>query len=100
MLAGITPEQIVRSLRVALDGADAGLVHDPTSRDPVPIVLRLDRAQRAHVEDLLQLSVHGGNGSMVPLSELTTVVDRERERSRYHKNLGRCGGGNAIDRDD
>ena len=67
-------EQVVRTLRVALDGAEAGLIHDPTTRDPVPIVLRLDRAQRAHVEDLLQLTVHGGDGRMVPLSEITTVV--------------------------
>ncbi len=87
MLAGITPEQIVRTLRVALDGADAGIVHIPHAREPVPIRLRLDRAQRAHVSDLLQLTVRGGDGRMVPLSEITSVVDTERERSRYHKNL-------------
>jgi len=85
--AGITVEQVVRTVRVALSGADAGLIHDPTSRDPVPIRLRLDRAQRSHIDDLLQLSVHGGDGGMVPLSELVRVVDGERERSRYHKNL-------------
>jgi multidrug efflux pump subunit AcrB len=85
--AGITVEQVVRTVRIALSGADAGLIHDPTSRDPVPIRLRLDRAQRSHIDDLLQLSVHGGDGGMVPLSELVRVVDGERERSRYHKNL-------------
>jgi len=85
--AGITVETVVRTVRVALSGADAGLIHDPTSRDPVPIRLRLDRAQRSHIDDLLQLSVHGGDGGMVPLSELVRVVDGERERSRYHKNL-------------
>ena len=87
MRAGITPEKVVRTLRIALNGADAGLSHVPTSREPVPIVLRLERAQRAHIDDLLQLTVHGSNGSMVPLSEVTTVVDRERERNRHHKNL-------------
>ncbi|MGD9252948.1 MAG: efflux RND transporter permease subunit [Holophagae bacterium] len=87
MRAGITPEQVVRTLRVALDGADAGIVHIPNTREPVPIVFRLDRAQRAHIDDLLQLNVHGANGRMVPISELTTVVDGVRERSRYHKNL-------------
>ncbi len=85
--SGITAEQVAQTLRVALDGVGAGLIHDPTTRDPVPIVLRLERAQRAHVDDLLQLSVHGRDGRMVPLSEITTVVDSERERSRYHKNL-------------
>ena len=85
--AGITVEQVVRTVRIALNGADVGLIHVPTSRDPVPIRLQLDRAQRSHVDDLLQLSVHGGNGRMVPLSEIATVVDSERERNRYHKNL-------------
>ncbi len=87
ILAGITSEQVVRTLRVALDGADAGLVHIPTSREPVPIVIRLDRAQRSHVEELLQLSVHGSQGRLVPLSEVVTVVEDQRERYRYHKNL-------------
>jgi multidrug efflux pump subunit AcrB len=87
MRAGVTPEQVARTIRVALDGADAGIIHVPNARDPVPIVVRLDRARRAHVDDLLQMTVHGGDGRMVPLSELTSVVDRGRERSRYHKNL-------------
>ena len=87
MLSGITPEQVARTLRVALDGAEAGLIHDATSRAEVPVVLRLERSQRAHVDDLLQLTVHGDSGRMVPLSEITTVVDLERERSRHHKNL-------------
>ncbi len=85
--SGINPEQVVRTLRVALAGADAGLAHVPTSREPVPIVLRLDRAQRSHLKDLLQLTVHAADGRMVPLSELVTVTDASRERFRYHKNL-------------
>jgi multidrug efflux pump subunit AcrB len=83
--AGITPEQVVRTLRVALAGADAGLSHVPTAREPVPIVLRLERAQRSHVDELLQLTVHGDEGRLVPLSELVRVTGT-RERFR-HKNL-------------
>jgi multidrug efflux pump subunit AcrB len=85
--SGVDPERVVRTLRVALAGEDAGLAHDTTARTPVPIRLRLARADRAHVEDLLQLNVHAGDGRMVPLSELTRVVELERERKRYHKNL-------------
>ncbi len=85
--SGVTPEQVVRTLRVALAGADAGLAHVQASREAVPIVLRLDRAQRSHLSDLLQLTVHAGNGRMVPLAELVTVHDSTRERFRYHKNL-------------
>ncbi|MEN8164422.1 MAG: efflux RND transporter permease subunit, partial [Acidobacteriota bacterium] len=85
--AGITPEQIVRTLRLALNGAEPGILHLPTAREPVPITLRLNRAQRAHIDDLLQLTVHGADGRMVPLSEVTFVSHENRERFRYHKNL-------------
>jgi multidrug efflux pump subunit AcrB len=85
--SGINPEQIVRTLRVALSGAEAGLAHNPRSRQAIPIQLRLNRAQRSHLDDLLQLTVHGGDGRMVPLSELVTVQEDVRETFRYHKNL-------------
>ncbi len=85
--SGVTPEQVVRTLRVALSGADVGLIHVQTAREPVPIVLRLDRVQRSHLDDLLKLTVHAGNGRMVPLSEIANVVSSRRERFRYHKNL-------------
>ena len=85
--AGITPEQVVRTLRVALAGADAGLAHLPNAREPVPIVLRLERSQRSHLDSLLDTTVHGGDGRMVPLAELVNVVDTSREQFRYHKNL-------------
>ncbi len=85
--AGITSEAITRTLRVALDGADAGLLRDEDARNPVPIVLRLQRAQRSTLDGLLQTSVHGGAGQLVPLRELVTVNETKRERFIYHKNL-------------
>jgi len=85
--SGINPEQVVRTLRVALSGAEAGRAHVPTAREPVPILLRLDRAQRSHVEDLLRLTLHANDGRMVPLAELASMVPATRERFLYHKNL-------------
>jgi len=85
--AGVTPEIIVRTLRVALDGAEAGLLRDETARAPVPLVLRLDRTQRSSIEGLLATTVHGAEGRLVPLSELVSVRSVPRERFIYHKNL-------------
>jgi multidrug efflux pump subunit AcrB len=87
MRAGVTPEAIVRTLRVALDGAEAGLLRDERSREPVPLVLRLDRAQRSSLDGLMSIAVHGGAGSMVPLGELVRARRLEREKFIYHKNL-------------
>ncbi|HET9226083.1 MAG TPA: efflux RND transporter permease subunit, partial [Thermoanaerobaculia bacterium] len=85
--AGVSPEVVVRTLRVALEGAEVGLLHDPRSRTPVPLVLRLDRGQRSSAEGLLATRVHGANGTLVPLSELVRIAPSQRERFLYHKNL-------------
>jgi len=85
--AGITPEMLVRTLRLALDGAEVTLLHDERSRTPVPLVFRLERAQRSSLAALLDLRLHGAQGQLVPLGELATVVQGSRERFIYHKNL-------------
>ena len=85
--SGITSEMVVRTLRVALDGAEVGLLRDDRSREAVPLVLRLDRAQRSSLDGLLSTSVHGSQGQLVPLRELVTVKEGTRERFIYHKNL-------------
>lgn len=85
--AGITPEMIARALRVALDGAEVTLLHDERSRTPVPLVFRLQRAQRSSLASLLDVRLHGATGQLVPLSELVTVIPTSRERFIYHKNL-------------
>ncbi|MBU0690761.1 efflux RND transporter permease subunit [bacterium] len=85
--SGVTAEQVARTLRVAVAGNDAGLLHVEHDRSAVPIRLQLDRAQRANVEDLLNLTVHGGDGRMIPLGELVTLKETTREPFIYHKNL-------------
>ena len=86
MRLGITSEAIVRTVRVALAGAEVGLLHEEVARDGVPIVLRLARSQRSSVEGLRSLAVHGAGGRLVPLAELVTPVEGGRERFIYHKN--------------
>ncbi|HEX6202113.1 MAG TPA: efflux RND transporter permease subunit, partial [Thermoanaerobaculia bacterium] len=89
---GITPEAIAHTLALSLGGAPAGMLGNGVTgngaaREPVPIVLRLDRAQRSGIEPLLGLAVHGGDGGMVPLSEIVVPITAERERFVYHKDL-------------
>ncbi len=85
--AGITPEQITRTLRVALNGAEAGLLHVEQDRSDVPLVLQLDRVQRSRIDELNNLKLHGSRGQLVPLGELVRNDERRRESFIYHKNL-------------
>jgi multidrug efflux pump subunit AcrB len=85
--AGISPEQVARTLRVALAGADAAHLSDPRSRESVPVTLRLDRTQRSGVDELLSVDLPGSSGQLVPLSELVRPIEARRAPFVYHKNL-------------
>ena len=85
--AGVSAEALVRTVRVALAGAEAGRIADDRSREPVPVMLRLDRAQRAGADGLLGIDVHGAAGQLVPVGELVRAEPSVRERFIYHKNL-------------
>ncbi len=85
--AGISPEIVARTLRVALAGADAAHLSDPRSREPVPVQLRLDRRQRSSQAALLGIDVQAPDGRMVPLSELVRATSTVRSPFIYHKNL-------------
>jgi multidrug efflux pump subunit AcrB len=84
---GVSTEAVARTLRVALEGAEVGLLRVDAAREPVPLVLRLDRGQRSSLEGLLAIKVHGAGGALVPLGELVTPREVPRERFRYQKNL-------------
>jgi multidrug efflux pump subunit AcrB len=88
-LAGITPEMIAQELRMAGAGAEVGLLHTSSSREPVPIVLRMAPGDRPSLAALEGVSLHAPDGRMVPLAELVDVVRTTEERNIYHKNLRR-----------
>ncbi len=88
-LAGVSADQIVQTLRLAVSGAVVGLAHQPKEKEDVDIVLQLPRAERSSPADLGEIRVASASGALVPLSELTRVETGVIETSIYHKNLKR-----------
>jgi multidrug efflux pump subunit AcrB len=86
-LNGVSEEQVAATLRLAVEGRQVGLAHQPQEKEDVPIVLQLARAERSSVDDLKQIKVQGRNGNLVPLGELVRVTEQVAEKSIYHKNL-------------
>jgi multidrug efflux pump subunit AcrB len=84
---GIATEQVDATLRLAVAGTGAGLLHLPEEKEDVPIVLRLSRADRSRIESLRQVRVAGRGGNLVPLGELASVREEIAGKSIYHKNL-------------
>ncbi len=61
-LHGISPADVTRTLQVGLSGASAGLLHDPQSREDIPIEVRLARSDRSGIEDLESIKLPTASG--------------------------------------
>jgi multidrug efflux pump subunit AcrB len=85
-LAGIPSEEIVHTLRMALEGTKIGLVHIPQEKSPVQILLRLPLAERTGLEHLGEIGLRTKGGGLVQLSELLTVEQTIQDKAIYHKN--------------
>ena len=85
-LAGIPTDDIVQTLRMALEGTKIGLVHIPQEKSPVQIVLRLPLAERTGLEHLGEIGLRTKSGGIVQLSELLTVEQTIQDNAIYHKN--------------
>jgi multidrug efflux pump subunit AcrB len=85
-LLGVPQGRIVATLRTGLAGEDATWLHDQ-SKYPAPALLQLPAERHGELDALLQLQVRGGVGQLVPIGELVTVTDAEREQPAHHKDL-------------
>ena len=85
--AGVGVEAVAQSLRIALSGQAAGLLHLEREMEPVELFLRMPLAKRADIETLKSIGMPTPAGGMVPLSELVKRRDGVEEKTIYRKNL-------------
>lgn len=86
-LLGVSQQTIAATVAAAVGGEDVSYLHGAHVKYPVPIRIELPVADKANLDFLLNVKVHGAKGSMVPLSELLTIVHGQREHAIYHKDL-------------
>ncbi|MDP3521835.1 MAG: efflux RND transporter permease subunit [Hydrogenophaga sp.] len=85
-LLGVPQAAIVSTLRAGLSGEAATYLHEG-SKYPVSAYLQLPPERHGDLDALLQLSVRSASGQLVPIRELVTISDSEREQPIYHKDL-------------
>jgi multidrug efflux pump subunit AcrB len=86
-LNGVSAAAVTQTIQMGLDGATAGLLHDPKSREDVPIRVQLDRPDRSAIESLTAMRLPTANGGQVSIAEVTDVKNETIDVSRYGKNL-------------
>ena len=84
---GVPQSAISQAISAGVGGLDATYVHDGASKVPRPVRLRLPAAEQATASRLLAQSVRGGEGQLVPLSELVSVQTSPWDGAILHKDL-------------
>lgn len=84
---GVSQDSIVQALTTLLNGEDISYIHGEKLKYAVPIRLRVSEAERSDIDQVLNFRLRSVNGTMVPLSEVVSVIDSQREYSIYHKDL-------------
>ena len=85
-MLGVSQQAIVSTLRTGLAGDTATWLHDQ-SKYPAAAVLQLPAERHGDLDGLLRLGVRGAAGQIVPIGELVTVSDTQREQPAHHKDL-------------
>jgi multidrug efflux pump subunit AcrB len=86
-LHGVSAAAVSQTIQMGLNGGTAGLLHDPKSREDVPIRVQLDRPGRSAIESLTSMRLPTASGEQVSIAEVTNVKNETIDVSRYGKNL-------------
>ena len=84
---GVNQQTIVTDIAAALGGEDASYLHDVHAKTPIAVRLQLPASDMDNLQVLQGLKVRANNGSLVALSQLTTIQKQTRDQTIYHKDL-------------
>ena len=88
-LHGFSSSTVASALTTVLKGSEAGLLHSQTSREDIPITVRVMRADRSSLDALESTKLTGSNGTLVSLREIIRTEAKTLQPSIYHKNMKR-----------
>jgi multidrug efflux pump subunit AcrB len=86
-LHGVSAADVTKTVQAALHGTEAGLLHVPSSREDIPIEVRLSREDRSSINDLANIKLATVTGGQVSLSEVTRINETTIDQSAYRKNM-------------
>ncbi len=86
---GIQTRDIAQTLQMALAGTQVGIIATDSTRNELPIRLRLPRNLRSAPEQLEALPIAGADGHTVRLGELGQFTEKTVPQTIYRKNQKR-----------
>lgn len=89
MRLGIPNAQVVQTMYAALSGMTAGVLHQPSTVNQVPIVIQLPEKEKTGINDILSMKVVNQQGMAIPVSDLVKVTQGEKAISINRKDQKR-----------
>ncbi len=89
MLYGVSPQQIVHTMNMALSNRPVTHLYDENAYSQVGIVISLDEKEKSTVEDISQLKITSKHGDMVSVGDLVDIEQGIRAKSISRKNQKR-----------
>jgi len=86
MRSGVSPSQVTATVSAALSGLPAGNISQPASYNQTAIKLQLSDADKANLDDVLNLKITGMQGNEIPIRDLVTVSREIKQKNIYRKN--------------
>ncbi|WP_417542052.1 efflux RND transporter permease subunit [Methylophaga thalassica] len=86
-LFGLSQQQIVEAIQLALAGKDVGYLHDDNVKYAIPLRLQWSIENKANLDAVLNMKLINQQGEMIRLSDVVNVVDGEHQQTLYHKDL-------------
>jgi multidrug efflux pump subunit AcrB len=89
MLFGITPQQIVYTMNMALSNRPITTLYDENALNQVGLILALDEKEKSTISAISQLKVKSKQGAMITIGDLVNIEASTKAKSIYRKNQKR-----------
>ncbi len=89
-LNGLSEAEITQAIDMGLSGKSIDLFHQPRDKEEIEVIVQLPQAQRARIDNLLNIALRPAanpQAPLIPLRELVRVSEQPVEQPIYRKNL-------------
>ena len=84
---GLDQARIVNDIHTTLKGSTLSFIHNDNRSSLIPVVIALASSEKSDLQALQQLRIRGANGELIPLAQVTRVIEETRQQTIYHKDL-------------
>jgi multidrug efflux pump subunit AcrB len=84
---GVDQTSVANAISTALAGEDASYLHTTNAKVALPVRLELPAGEKDSLERVLAIKIRARDGNLIALSEVTQVIESQRQQTIHHKDL-------------